>query len=79
MGKGKERSRLVRGMCSFAVFSPKWNVCARRRGGVFFTDDFFLGTVEATFGKESEAGGVGAGLREIGEDGVEDSFVRGQV
>ncbi len=77
VGKGKERRRLVRGICSFAVFSPKWNVCARRRRGVFFTDDLFLGTVEVTVWKKFEAGGGGGGLgpelRGIGENGFDDS------
>jgi len=59
--KGKERSRLVRGIGSFAVFFPKWKGCARRRGGVFFTDDLFLCTVEVTVWKKFEAGGGGLG------------------
>jgi len=73
-GKAKRRRRLWGrgrsgiGLCSFAVFPPKWNVCARRRRGVFFTDDLFLGTVEVTVWKKFEAGGGGGNWGRIKRD-----------
>ncbi len=83
-GKAKRRRRLWgrgRGGVGWfgeyvaLLFFLKWKVCARRRRGVFFTDDFFLCTVEVRFweGVRGGGGGIGAELRGIGENGFEDS------